>query len=136
MEAVCNVARTGKTGDGKVWVLDLEQALRVRTGETGPDAGYISFGSTLEAMGGLAAITGYRGGPPVASGVEVNYPDQVVALFAASMVMTAWHARTREWNSPGPQRTVGVVTGWSGVSSHRPRYSIVMMIRAPRPCVK
>jgi nitrogen regulatory protein P-II 2 len=38
IEAVCNVARTGKMGDGKVWVLDLEQALRVRTGETGPDA--------------------------------------------------------------------------------------------------
>jgi nitrogen regulatory protein PII len=38
MEAVCNVTRTGKTGDGKVWVLELEQALRVRTGETGPDA--------------------------------------------------------------------------------------------------
>jgi nitrogen regulatory protein P-II 2 len=38
MEAVCNVARTGKTGDGKVWVLELEQALRVRTGETGQDA--------------------------------------------------------------------------------------------------
>jgi nitrogen regulatory protein P-II 2 len=38
MEAVCNVARTGKTGDGKVWVFELEQALRVRTGETGPDA--------------------------------------------------------------------------------------------------
>lgn len=38
VEAVCNVARTGKSGDGKIWVLDLEQALRVRTGETGPDA--------------------------------------------------------------------------------------------------
>jgi nitrogen regulatory protein PII len=38
MEAVCNVARTGKAGDGKVWVLEIEQALRVRTGETGPDA--------------------------------------------------------------------------------------------------
>src|ERR1700691_4428586 len=38
LEAVCNVARTGKAGDGKVWILDLEQALRVRTGETGPDA--------------------------------------------------------------------------------------------------
>jgi nitrogen regulatory protein P-II 2 len=38
MEAVCNVARTGKTGDGKVWVMELEQALRVRTGEVGPDA--------------------------------------------------------------------------------------------------
>jgi nitrogen regulatory protein P-II 2 len=38
MEAVCNVARTGSAGDGKIWVLELEQALRVRTGETGPDA--------------------------------------------------------------------------------------------------
>ena len=38
MEAVCNVARTGATGDGKVWILNLEQAIRVRTGETGPDA--------------------------------------------------------------------------------------------------
>jgi nitrogen regulatory protein P-II 2 len=38
MEAVCNVARTGNAGDGKVWILDLEQAVRVRTGETGPDA--------------------------------------------------------------------------------------------------
>ena len=38
MEAVCNVARTGKTGDGKIWVLELEHALRVRTGETGPEA--------------------------------------------------------------------------------------------------
>jgi nitrogen regulatory protein P-II 2 len=38
MEAVCNVARTGYAGDGKVWIFELEQALRVRTGETGPDA--------------------------------------------------------------------------------------------------
>jgi nitrogen regulatory protein P-II 2 len=38
MEAVCNVARTGSASDGKVWVLELQQALRVRTGETGPDA--------------------------------------------------------------------------------------------------
>jgi nitrogen regulatory protein P-II 2 len=38
MEAVCNVARTGTPSDGKVWILELEQALRVRTGETGPDA--------------------------------------------------------------------------------------------------
>ncbi|HEX3397167.1 MAG TPA: P-II family nitrogen regulator [Steroidobacteraceae bacterium] len=38
LEAVCNVARTGNASDGKVWVVELEQALRVRTGETGPDA--------------------------------------------------------------------------------------------------
>ena len=38
LEAVCNVARTGKTGDGKVWMAELEQVLRVRTGETGTEA--------------------------------------------------------------------------------------------------
>ena len=31
-------ARTGKIGDGKIFVIDLEQALRVRTGETGDNA--------------------------------------------------------------------------------------------------
>jgi len=38
IEAVCNVARTGKEGDGKLWVVELQEALRIRTGETGPDA--------------------------------------------------------------------------------------------------
>jgi nitrogen regulatory protein PII len=32
------VARTGKVGDGKIFVLGLPQVLRVRTGEMGPDA--------------------------------------------------------------------------------------------------
>ncbi|MBP6251776.1 MAG: P-II family nitrogen regulator, partial [Rubrivivax sp.] len=31
-------ARTGKIGDGKIFVADLEQVLRIRTGETGRDA--------------------------------------------------------------------------------------------------
>lgn len=31
-------AETGKVGDGKIFVLNLESALRVRTGETGPEA--------------------------------------------------------------------------------------------------
>jgi nitrogen regulatory protein PII len=38
IEALCNVARTGGPSDGKVWVLELGQAVRVRTGEIGPDA--------------------------------------------------------------------------------------------------
>ena len=38
VEAIGNAARTGKIGDGKIFVLDVEQALRVRTGETGEDA--------------------------------------------------------------------------------------------------
>jgi nitrogen regulatory protein P-II 2 len=38
VEAIANVARTGKVGDGKIFVLGLPQVMRVRTGETGPDA--------------------------------------------------------------------------------------------------
>jgi crotonobetainyl-CoA:carnitine CoA-transferase CaiB-like acyl-CoA transferase len=64
-------------------------------GETGPEAPYVSYGSTLEAVGGLAWTTGYENDAPTVSGVDLNYPDQVVALFASSMIVTAWRARLR-----------------------------------------
>ena len=38
MEALAGAAKTGKIGDGKIFVLSVEQALRVRTGETGEEA--------------------------------------------------------------------------------------------------
>jgi nitrogen regulatory protein P-II 2 len=38
IEAISNAARTGKIGDGKIFVSSLEQTIRIRTGETGPDA--------------------------------------------------------------------------------------------------
>ncbi len=38
IEAISAAARTGKIGDGKIFVFDLDQAIRIRTGETGPDA--------------------------------------------------------------------------------------------------
>ena len=38
IEAIMNVARTGKIGDGKVFVVALEQAIRIRTGDTGAEA--------------------------------------------------------------------------------------------------
>ncbi len=38
METVCEAARTGHIGDGKIFVLPVEQSVRVRTGETGPDS--------------------------------------------------------------------------------------------------
>ena len=38
IEAITNSANTGKIGDGKIFVVNLEQAIRIRTGETGPDA--------------------------------------------------------------------------------------------------
>ncbi|WP_333771526.1 P-II family nitrogen regulator [Streptomyces sp. IBSBF 2435] len=38
IEALVAAARTGKIGDGKVWAVPVETAVRVRTGERGPDA--------------------------------------------------------------------------------------------------
>jgi nitrogen regulatory protein P-II 2 len=38
IEVIVSAARTDKIGDGKIFVLDLEQTVRVRTGETGKDA--------------------------------------------------------------------------------------------------
>ena len=38
IEAVSSAAKTGKIGDGKIFVYDLEQAVRIRTGESGPEA--------------------------------------------------------------------------------------------------
>jgi nitrogen regulatory protein P-II 1 len=38
VDAVVKAARTGKIGDGKLWVVEAEQVMRIRTGEMGPDA--------------------------------------------------------------------------------------------------
>ena len=38
IETISKAANTGKIGDGKIFVVSLEQAVRIRTGETGSDA--------------------------------------------------------------------------------------------------
>jgi nitrogen regulatory protein P-II 2 len=38
IEAITNVARTGKIGDGKIFVTQIQQAVRIRTGEVGGEA--------------------------------------------------------------------------------------------------
>ena len=38
VEAICSAANTGKIGDGKIFVLPVEEAVRVRTGERGKEA--------------------------------------------------------------------------------------------------
>ena len=38
VDAIIKAARTGKIGDGKIFVQEVEQVIRIRTGETGPDA--------------------------------------------------------------------------------------------------
>lgn len=58
-------------------------------GDTGPERMNVSFGSTLDATSGIASLTGYEGEAPRISGMDVNYPDQIVSLFAAGIVITA-----------------------------------------------
>ena len=38
VEAIENAARTGRIGDGKIFVIPVEQAIRIRTGDKGADA--------------------------------------------------------------------------------------------------
>ena len=38
VEAITNAARTGRIGDGKIFVSDISQVVRIRTGESGPSA--------------------------------------------------------------------------------------------------
>lgn len=38
VDGIVQTAQTGKIGDGKVWVLALDDVVRIRTGERGPDA--------------------------------------------------------------------------------------------------
>ncbi|MEU6200878.1 CoA transferase [Streptomyces sp. NPDC047061] len=58
-------------------------------GVFGPEASYGSFGSTLDLLSGLAAVTGYPGERPMWSGGDVNYPDQVVSFVGAALVADA-----------------------------------------------
>jgi len=38
VDEIAKAARTGKIGDGKIWVTSVEEVMRIRTGEMGPDA--------------------------------------------------------------------------------------------------
>jgi nitrogen regulatory protein P-II 1 len=38
IEAIQNAARTGRIGDGKIFISQIDEAIRIRTGERGPDA--------------------------------------------------------------------------------------------------
>jgi crotonobetainyl-CoA:carnitine CoA-transferase CaiB-like acyl-CoA transferase len=64
-------------------------------GERGPDRAAASYGSTLDATSGIASITGYDGGPPVISGIALNYPDQIISIFAAGAIAAAVIERGR-----------------------------------------
>jgi len=58
-------------------------------GLAGPRADHTTFGSTLEALSGLAALTTGPSGRPTISGANLNFPDQTVCLFAGAVVAAA-----------------------------------------------
>jgi len=58
-------------------------------GLTGPRADHTTFGSTLEASSGLAALTAGPSGLPTISGSNLNFPDQTVCLFAGAVLAAA-----------------------------------------------
>jgi len=58
-------------------------------GADGPGANHTTFGSTLEAGSGFAALTHYDDGVPVISGRNLNYPDQIVCLIGGGVIAAA-----------------------------------------------
>ena len=56
-------------------------------GLDGPGTDNTSFGSSLEARSGMSSITGYEGEVPIVSGRNLNYPDQIVCLHGASVIV-------------------------------------------------
>lgn len=62
-------------------------------GHTGPHADYLGFGYNLQALSGMNHLTGYPDGYPL--GTSVNYPDFVIPMFVASVILSALLYRRR-----------------------------------------
>lgn len=62
-------------------------------GHTGPHADYLGFGYNLQALSGINHLTGYADGYPL--GTSVNYPDFVIPMFVASVILSALLHRRR-----------------------------------------
>ena len=58
-------------------------------GANGPGSNHTTFGSTLEAGSGFAALTHYDDNVPVISGRNLNYPDQIVCLIGGGVIAAA-----------------------------------------------
>jgi crotonobetainyl-CoA:carnitine CoA-transferase CaiB-like acyl-CoA transferase len=62
-------------------------------GKTGPEAGYVAYGTNVEQLAGLVSITGYAGEEPHKSGI--SYGDPISGTAAAGAVMAALLFRRR-----------------------------------------
>jgi crotonobetainyl-CoA:carnitine CoA-transferase CaiB-like acyl-CoA transferase len=88
------------------WGLGFDELVKLRKdivlvsissqGATGPNSVYGSFGSVLDALGGTASVTGYDVDTPRWSSNRVNYPDQLVSMYAPGLILAAvMRARAR-----------------------------------------
>lgn len=62
-------------------------------GQSGPQADWSAYGMGLEPASGISAATGYRGGPPIRSGI--SFTDPLTGVLAAGAVLVALHYRRR-----------------------------------------
>ncbi len=63
-------------------------------GNTGPERDFVTYGTTIEALSGLAHLTGYEAGPPHKTGIA--YPDPIAGVAAAGAIALAlWDRRRR-----------------------------------------
>jgi len=61
-------------------------------GMTGPERDFVTYGTTIEALSGLAQLTGYEGGPPHKTGIA--YPDPLAGVAAAgALALALWDRR-------------------------------------------
>ncbi|MGE0828518.1 MAG: CoA transferase [Hyphomonadaceae bacterium] len=65
-------------------------------GLDGPGAEGASFGSSIEARSGIAALSGYAGEMPYVSGRNLNYPDQIACLCGAAAALEALNLQIKE----------------------------------------
>ena len=62
-------------------------------GRTGPERDFVTYGTTIEALSGLAHLSGYEDGPPHKTGIA--YPDPLAGVAAAAAVSLALWDRRR-----------------------------------------
>jgi crotonobetainyl-CoA:carnitine CoA-transferase CaiB-like acyl-CoA transferase len=62
-------------------------------GNSGPERDFVTYGTTIEALSGLAHLSGYEGGPPHKTGIA--YPDPLAGIAAAAAVALALWDRRR-----------------------------------------
>jgi crotonobetainyl-CoA:carnitine CoA-transferase CaiB-like acyl-CoA transferase len=58
-------------------------------GTTGPSHGFISFGLTLDALGGVMSFSGYDEDSPIWSSARINYPDQTANSLGPALIIAA-----------------------------------------------